>query len=138
MYTLKLKNGDLDLSDRRGVAITGKAKLVQQLSLWITEHYGIDRFHEGYGCKLQDMVGGPHTDLFLRTVENEIRKTIETYMQIQAQGFEKDPRLYSRNEIVYQILAVNASFIDASSIQVSIYVRTLAGTDVTVSTEVDA
>jgi hypothetical protein len=84
------------------------------------------------------MVGGPHTDLFLRTVENEIRKTIETYMQIQAQGFEKDPRLYSRNEIVYQILAVNASFIDASSIQVSIYVRTLAGTDVTVSTEVDA
>jgi phage baseplate assembly protein W len=136
MYSIKFTNGDIDLSDRRGVVITGREKLIQQLTNWLTEAYGVDRFHPAYGSKLQSMVGAANTDAFLRELEDEVRRTIEKYMQIQAEGLSANPQLYDKDEVIYQILSVSASYESISSVSISIFVQTLSGANVEVSTGV--
>lgn len=129
MYTIKFKDGDWDFTNNRsGNVITGKEKLVQQLSLWIDESLGIDRFHPEYGCNLQNLVGSINSQETIKTVENELARVIQDYMDYQAIEFDKHPQDWSKEEVVAALLSIQSEIID-DSLYCDIFVRTLANED---------
>ena len=135
MYTLKLKNGDLDFSDRRCTVITGSDKLVQALGLWVSESLHVDRFHPQYGARLQDMVGSPQTEEFQYQVESELRRVVNEYILQQAEQFDRHPENFSKSEVIVQVLLVT-SYFKNDALWCSVYVRTMAGTTVSLEQEV--
>ena len=128
MYTIAMNDsGDLDFTNRHGRIITGKDKLVQQLSIWVQETYGVDRFHPTYGCHLQNMIGAPHTDKSLQDVQNELVRVATAYMNYQAVDFDRHPSDYSQDEVIAQVLYAQAYWYDRETIRCTLFVRTLAG-----------
>lgn len=128
MYTIALKNGDWDFSNRHGQVITGKDKLVQCLSQWLLETKGIDRFHPTYGSDIQNMVGMQRTEPNRQAVESIVRQSAIDYMHYVERMFDQNPDLYSLDEVIAQVLGVNSEYI-VDELHVTVTVRTLSGND---------
>lgn len=136
MYTLKLTNGDLDFTSRRGTVIRGREKLKQQLGLWVSESYGIDRFHPRYGCRLQDFIGSNRSNQFMTSAENELRRVINLYISQQAEQFDKAPQNFDKSEVIIQVLLIS-SYFKLESLYCAVSVKTMANVVETFEYEVD-
>lgn len=126
MYTIALKNGDWDFSNRHGRVITGRSKLTQCLTQWLVETRGIDRFHPTYGSQIQNMVGMQRTESNRLAVEKIVRQSCIDYMNYVSAEFEQHPDRYSKDEVIAQVLGVTSYYIE-EEIHVTVAVRTLAG-----------
>lgn len=128
MYTIALKNGDWDFSNRHGQVITGKDKLVQCLSQWLLETRGIDRFHPTYGSDIQNMVGMQRTEPNRQAVESIIKQSAIDYMKYTERLFDQNPDLYSQDEVIAQVLGVDSHYV-VDELYVTVTVRTLSGNE---------
>ena len=82
--SLAVVNGDLVVGPgRRFDTVSGKAKLKQDLELWILEKIGTDPSFLNYGSHLDEFIGtiiGPDTT---NRIRNEILRVIQQYQSIQ-------------------------------------------------------
>lgn len=146
MYTLgfDFDTGDWDFSDRRGVTVSGMEKLRQMLRLWVSEARGVDRFHTGYGSRLGRMIGSPEGDNMRRQIEAEIRDTVNGYIEMVNQDFQRNPSSYTRDEVPLQILLIDSRWEDGVAdygspggvLRCDVYVKTMKGSTDVLSVDV--
>lgn len=133
-FSLQVANGDL-VQDGSGLAIVyGVNKLKQDLTLWMTERYGIDRFHPGMGSYFQNYIGGIisyHTQSMIR---NEAERIVDNYTRVQRRGLRQSPSLYSLSELLNSINSINVGIsFDTVSVAVSVSNAQQQSTTVAVS-----
>jgi hypothetical protein len=105
-WSLRLENGDLSISGSRIGAVTGKAKLIQDLRNWILEHMGTDDLHPGYGSLLDGGVNpqgvviqgviGSDLDIAEVEIRNEIQRIVSDYQALQLGRAKSDKQTYGR------------------------------------------
>lgn len=136
MKTLALAGGDLVVGATGHQTISGKAKIRQELALFLGEDYGTDRFHPEMGSVLIEYIGQPideETDMLVRA---EVGRVIQQYISIQDREVLRDhlaQRMsrFDASDVVVGITGISAE-IDFDSIRVSVALRTQAGDSVTV------
>lgn len=86
MRALQVQNGDLVLGTRGYAEVTGRDKIVQDLTIAVMTPYGSDRFHPTWGCALESKIGTPQTAMTSQLISSEITRVISILMsQQQAQ-----------------------------------------------------
>ena len=109
MKTLQVKNGDLVLdSGGRPVFITGSTKLVQDLSLWLNEEYGVGYTTPNFGSTLNELIGGGITQGSIAQVQSEISRVLELYRSQQIQDLLEAQQLqqlgnWNKSELIQSI-----------------------------------
>ena len=76
-YSLAIANGDLVRTGNTLAVVYGTEKLKQDLCLWVTERYGIDRFHPKLGSVLPDFIGSLITDSTRAQIQAEILRILQ-------------------------------------------------------------
>lgn len=102
-YSLKVADGDLVQNGSELAIVSGQDKLYQDMSLWLTERYGVDRLHPQYGSTLESFIGGVigvHTQA---KVYNEILRVLGNYQAMQTKLFTANPSNFSIAEIMASI-----------------------------------
>lgn len=121
-YSLAVVNGDLVRAGNSLAVVYGSEKLKQDLCLWVTERYGIDRFHPRMGSILPEYIGSLITDNTRAKIQAEILRILQSYQTVQMQGMKAAPQRYSYSEILYSIDAINVAIsydTVAATVQVS-------------------
>ena len=126
-FSLKLLNGDLDLSSNKMGTVQGVAKLTQDLSVWLREEYGIDRFHPDYGSALDTYIGEPLDEVLEHDIQVEILRVLGNYQQIQSVSFQKSPSKYTLDELLDQVVSVECTA-NYDSVYVTVNFTTAQGT----------
>lgn len=108
-YSLKITNGDLDNSTSTMGTISGIDKLTQDLSLWIRERYGIDRFHPDYGSIAESYIGNEINDLNIHELEAEVYRILNIYQQIQLISVQANPGKFTLDELLNTVESVDAT-----------------------------
>ena len=101
-WSFLIKNGDLSFAGPGGfAAVTGTAKLIQDLKHWLLEPRGSDPFHPEHGSTLDggtlsdgtivaSSIGGLFTGEDLLAIEAEIRRILNAYQLIQSQRLGRE------------------------------------------------
>ncbi len=99
-YSLKITDGDLDMSTGVLKRVGGLDKLTQDLSLWLREPYGTDRFHPLYGSVLDQYIGSIINDLSEHHIKTEVVRVLNAYQQIQYESMRANPSKYTLDELL--------------------------------------
>lgn len=102
--------------------VYGIDKLKQDLCLWVTERYGIDRFHPKLGSVLPDYIGSLITDSTRSQIQSEMLRLLQNYQAVQLQGLKEAPQRYSYSELLYSIDAINVA-ISYDTVSATVEVR---------------
>lgn len=102
-FSLKLGEGDLSLRGSTFDLVQGRAKLVQDLDLWLRERYGTDRFHVRMGSTLQDFIGGIINSSTKVAVQKEILRILQNYKAVQTKAIKENPQKFSASEMLMSI-----------------------------------
>lgn len=121
-YSLAVVNGDLVRQGNSLGIVYGDEKLKQDLCLWVTERYGIDRFHPKMGSILPDFIGSLITDNTRSKVQAEILRILQSYQAVMLQGMKAAPQRYSYSEILYSIDAIDVA-ISYDTVSATVKVR---------------
>lgn len=121
-YSLTVQDGDLIQSGSSLVITYGVNKLKQDLSLWLTERYGIDRFHPSMGSTLQEYIGGIIDGNVEAEIQSEVLRILQNYQNVQLRGMKENPQLYSLSELLYAIDDVQV-MVNFDAVFVSIKIR---------------
>ena len=133
-FSLRVANGDLCLQGSQLGIVYGSEKLKQDLSLWMAERFGVDRFHPSYGSYLENYIGGIIGANTRSVVQQEAMRILDNYQKIQYSGLQSSPTLYSLAEILYSINGVTVGLsYDTVSIQVAVSNAELQTAVITVS-----
>lgn len=120
-FSLAIRNGDLVQQGSSLGIVHGVDKLKQDLTLWVAERHGIDRFHPRMGSKLQDYIGGIinyHTQMM---VESEVNRVLDNYQKVTFMGLRETPSRYSMSELLWEILSVDVAItFDTVSVAVNV------------------
>lgn len=108
-FSLQILNGDLAQQGSELGIVYGVGKLTQDLTLWMTERYGIDRFHPTMGSSFQNWIGGIISYHTQQMVQNEAERILDNYQKVQYRGLRETPQLYSLSELLYSINSINVS-----------------------------
>lgn len=108
-FSFQVANGDLVLAGSRLATVSGSVKLMQDMTLWLAEEYGIDRFHPFYGSRLQSYIGGIINYNTQVMVYGEILRVLDNYQKLQFNAYRQNPQLFSLAEMLYAINSVNVS-----------------------------
>lgn len=93
--SFSLVNGDLVVTSGRAFqVVTNKNKLIQDLRLWIIEHFGDTPNTPEYGSKLDDYIGMPLTQGTINLVQAEIIRVLQQYQAMQVGNMQRDTILY--------------------------------------------
>lgn len=106
-FSLRIANGDLVQEGSQLGIVYGTNKLQQDLTLWMTERYGIDRFHPGMGSNFQNYIGGVIGYQTQAMIYAEAERILDNYQKIQFQGLRQAPQLYSLSELLWSINQIN-------------------------------
>lgn len=106
-FSLAVNDGDLVQQGSQLSIVSGSDKLKQDLQLWVTERYGIDRFHPVMGSRLQDFIGGVISYSTQSRVYGEVLRVLNNYQKVQYHGLRQAPQLYSLSELLWSINDVN-------------------------------
>lgn len=120
-FSLALVNGDLVQQGSTLQIVSGSAKLQQDMSLWLTERLGVDRFHPNYGSVLPNFIGGVIGQGTQAAVQSEVDRVLGNYQAVQMQSFNSSPQLFSFDELLSDItnIAVGVNY-DTVSVGVSV------------------
>ena len=124
--SFRISDGDLVLSGSELAVVSGLAKLSQDIQLWVKEIYQNDRFHPAFGSTLEGFVGQIIDEDSAFYIENEIRRVLENYQTAQLRGVQRNPDVYSDDELLDTINSVTAT-LDFDKVYVSVKVTTVAG-----------
>jgi phage baseplate assembly protein W len=108
-YSFQIVDGDIATTGSTINLVQGTDKLVQDLSLWLRELYGVDRFHPSFGSILDTFIGGVMSPGAEVQVQAEIMRVLQNYQTIQLQAFKNTPALFSPAELLQQILGVTVT-----------------------------
>jgi hypothetical protein len=120
-FSLQVVNGDLAVQGSQMGIVYGVDKLKQDLTLWMVERYGIDRFHPGMGSYFQNYIGGIISYATQAMVRNEAERIVDNYTRVQRRGLREAPSLYSLSELLNSINSINVGVgFDTVSVAVSV------------------
>ena len=131
-YSLAVVNGDLVQQGTSLGIVYGINKLNQDLSLWVTERYGIDRFHPSMGSILPDFIGSLITDSTKTQIQGEVLRILQNYQSVQFQGFRNNPQAYSYTELLYTIKSIDVA-LSFDTVYTSVQVVALDNTQSTLA-----
>ena len=142
MKTLRLSGGDLVLGPGGFETLTGPDRIMQDLRVALSEPLGVDRFHPGWGSKIDDFIGLPLDQVTAFDLEQEVNRVIGNYMTVQAEkagrdALREDTQRYSTADLVSHISDVNVEYRQDQA-QITITIATLSGEEITTTFEVEA
>lgn len=105
--SLQIANGDLVMNGSTFGIVANTDKLRQDLTLWMTERFGIDRFHPAMGSNFQNYIGSTITHSTQAMVYSEALRVLDNYQRIQMAGLKASPAIYSLSELLWSINAIN-------------------------------
>jgi len=133
-FSLQIANGDLVTSGSQLSIVAGADKLKQDMTMWLAERYGVDRFHPAYGSNLENYIGGVIGYGTQSMVYSEVMRVLTNYQKVQFQSFKQTPSLYSLAELLWSINNVNVGVTyDQVSVSVDVSNGQRQPTNVTVS-----
>lgn len=112
--------------------VSGAEKLSQDMSVWLRERYGVDRFHLTYGSVLQDFIGSIVTDNTKNAIQSEVLRILRNYQKLQMRALKSSPNLLSLTELLQSIDSVYA-YVSFDTVQVQVRVSNAVGQLTTVS-----
>lgn len=131
MKTLRLSNGDLTLNGRALAEVSGTAKVRQDLRGALAEPLGNDRFHPGWGSRLDDFVAQIADQQTEFDVRGEVSRVISNYASVQRDKVEADihsggETRFSTDEILAAVQGVAVTTV-GDRINVDIRLQTASG-----------
>jgi len=102
-YSLKVADGDLVAQGNQLALVFGVDKLNQDISLWLLERYGGDRFHVSMGSILEDFVGAISTPSTRSEVQAEVFRVLQNYQAVQLRRLKEAPQLLSSSELLVSV-----------------------------------
>ena len=108
-FSLQVAAGDLVQEGSRLAIVWGTDKLKQDLTLWMCERFGIDRFHPVMGSCFQNYIGGVITSHTRAMVQSEANRILSNYQKVQYMGLRANPTLYSMSELLWSINAIRVT-----------------------------
>lgn len=107
-YSFAVENKDIALKGSNVGIVHGRSKLLQDLTLWLTERYRSDRFHSNYGSILDNFIGDVMDPLTSHEVESEVMRVLQNYQTVQYRRMQSDPTNLSPEEILIEVEDVKA------------------------------
>ena len=132
-FSLALGNGDLVQNGSSLAIVYGTNKLVQDMTCWLEERLGVDRFHPRYGSVLPNFIGGMVTASTQAGVQSEIDRVLGNYQAVQNLAFTANSQLFSLDELLNTLANVDIG-ITYDTVSAAISVTTGANTFTTIST----
>lgn len=138
MKTLALANGDLVAGQDGHVTISGAAKIKQDLTCALREHWGTDRFHSDvWGSIVVDFIGLPLSSDLVFQVRSEVGRVLQQYVAIQGAEIYADMvagrrSRYATADVVREVRSIQVS-VEPSKVVMQINLITQAGQDLTVN-----
>jgi hypothetical protein len=120
-FSLLLQNGDLVLNGSQMGYVYGANKLLQDLTLWMTERYSCDINHPSYGCYFENYIGGMINFTTQAMIESEALRVLTNYQKVQQISFTNAPTLFSLSELLSAIGNVSVA-ITYDTVSVSVVV----------------
>lgn len=117
-FSLALNDGDLIQQGGHLGLVYGPEKLKQDIMLWVTERYGIDRFHPAMGSRLQDYIGDVIGYTTHSKIYAEVLRVLSNYQKVQYLGLRQNPARYSLSELLWSINDV-AVAVNFDAVQIS-------------------
>lgn len=105
-FSLAVTNGDLVQAGSEMKIVYGVEKLKQDLTLWMTERFAIDRFHPAMGSNFQNYIGGIISYHTQARIRQEVERILDNYQKIQFRGLRESPSLYSLSELLWSINSI--------------------------------
>lgn len=102
-YSLAIADGDLVQQGSQLGLVWGVDKLKQDVSLWLMERYGGDRFHVNMGSILQDFIGGVVSEATRAEVHAEVFRVLQNYQSMQLKRFKENPEKLSASELLVSV-----------------------------------
>lgn len=122
-YSFAVAEKDIQLKGSNIGLVYGRNKLIQDLTLWLTERYRSDRFHSNYGSTLDSFIGEVMEPMTVSEVETEVQRVLQNYQMVQYRRMQEDPTTLSPEEILIDIEDVKAK-IDYDSVVVVVSIVT--------------
>lgn len=132
-FSLQVLNGDLAMRGSELGIVYGVNKLTQDLTLWLTERYGIDRFHPQMGSNFQNYIGGIINYSTESMITNETNRVLDNYAKVQMRGFRESPSIYALAELMASVNQVSVG-ITYDTVSVAINVSNAIRQSTTIST----
>lgn len=138
MKALALINGDLVAGQSGHVTISGAAKIKQDLTNALGEHWGTDRFHsDRWGTIAMDFIGLPTSSDTVFQVRSEIGRVLQQYISIQEAEVYADMVAGRRSrfataDVVREVSSIQVN-VQPLKVLISINLITQAGQDLTVN-----
>jgi phage baseplate assembly protein W len=126
LFTLALRDGDLQIAGGSYALHDGAAKTQQDVGLALGEPLGNDRFHPGFGSTLWTFIGLPLSPAALLQVQQEASRVVQNYAaiqydQIQSQVLQQTASRFSTAEIIGQVSSVDVTgLLDTITIKITI------------------
>ncbi|AAN16792.1 hypothetical protein Cali_134 [Mycobacterium phage Cali] len=102
-FSLALENGDLVQRGSQLAVVQGRAKLEQDINLWLLERYGGDRFHLNMGSILQEFIGGIASPSARAEIHAEVFRVLQNYQALQLRRFRENPQNLSASELLVSV-----------------------------------
>ena len=147
MKTLQVGNGDLQKdSGGRLQFVQGNSKLLQDLTLWLKENYGIGFTTPNFGSTLPAMVGSAITRSSMNEIQAEVQRVITLYQTQQFLALRQAQTTsqlanWNKSEIINSINSINVSsdpYTSYGNVQVAVSLTTLAGSSVDLTVFIDS
>ena len=122
-YSFAVFEKDIQLKGSNVGLVYGRSKLIQDLTLWLTERYRSDRFHSNYGSTLDNFIGEVMDPMTASEVEAEVYRVLQNYQMVQYRRMQDDPTTLSPEEVLIEVEDVNAK-VDYDSVVVVISIVT--------------
>lgn len=117
--------------------VSGRAKLLQDMSLWLRERFAVGPTTPAFGSRLIDMVGSSNTEEMLTDVETEILRVLSLYQAYQLNRIKTaqengEPIRYTAHEILDEVRSIRTRAL-ADRIIADVTIVTLGGVEVPVT-----
>lgn len=122
-YSFAVAEKDIQLKGSHVGLVYGRSKLIQDLTLWLTERYRSDRFHSNYGSILDGFIGEVMDPMTAHEVEAEVLRVLQNYQAVQYRRMQEDPTSLSPEEVLIEVEDVNAK-VDFDSVVVVVSILT--------------
>lgn len=144
--SLQLSNGDLILGAGRSLGlVSGKDKLLQDLSLWVLERIGVDPATPSYGnlldggivndTEIPGFIGEIVGQNILNEIRNEVLDILQRYQAMQYEKIRRETLAYiglntlDEDEVLQNINSVKVTSV-GTTVLVQVIITTLAGSNV--------
>jgi len=132
MKDIKLKDGDIDVTNGKIQLVEKTDKLKQQLGKILLTNIG-NYLHENYGSRISEMLGKPYIGNIEAQIKSEIRNALNYFIDLQQKGILFN--MYEMEEILYKVAYINVNLLSGDKRGVVVDIGVIDGTLQNVSIE---